>query len=150
MPPVIFSGRIGDSDLPGLHLVGCEIKEKPSNFVNLEKYVKQIIEESKEFEKKYPSAAGIIFNMKKIKLGNEEGVSFISQGLSVMANKSIAIHLERANYIFILNYNYSGAYVENPIEVFEGADQESKRQIEDEKLKYQTIQKILSTFRFIK
>ena len=40
-------------------------------------------------------------------------------------------------------------YVNTP-EKFVDTDEETKRQVEDERLRYQTIQKILSTFKFLK
>lgn len=152
-PSVLFTGIIRIIDLSVI------IKNKPSGFSNLEKYVEEIAESLKEPVNELPSGIGIVYGtevkIEKINLGNEKGFAVISipqpppkEKLSYLIPKTVSIYLERLNWIYILVYSYMPTFIETP-EVFKG-DREKEGQIVDAKLKYQTIQKILSTFKFTK
>lgn len=112
--------------------IGFQVWEKPENFSDLEKYVEIMTEDINKIK---DSAAPISANFSEFTIGDIKGFIIKTTAADVFANTSAEIYFEKLDHLIVIRYSYKEALIE---------EQDSS-----ESLKYNTIQKILSTFRFL-
>ncbi len=128
--PSLFTGTIYPEELI------IRVEKKPTDFISLEKHVESILERKKE--ESGGAAALVTFELEKMQIGSLEGFAITATRAVATIPTYVYIYLERNSNIFILQYSYLLGYI----------------QIEDElgqkeKVRHETIQEILSTFKFI-
>ena len=120
--------------------IGFQIKNKPKDFSNLKSYVEN---QAQELKKLSPSSAtGFDVAVKETTVANQIAFIVGTRAADVLGNSGDDIYLEKGSYLILIVYSYQKA----PLE-----DQNiNPPYSQDEKLKFDTIQKIISTFRFTK
>jgi len=105
------------------------IKQKPKDFSTLLNYVKNRVAEINNIK---DSAAPIHAVFDEIVINNINGFKIETTAADVFESTDVEIYFEKWNYLVTINYRYKKA-LQEPSEV----------------LQFKTIQKILSTFKFI-
>lgn len=114
------------------------VKEKPADLNNLESYLNNIVAEEQQGSES--AAAPFSVSLEKIKIGGQDSFSIVSSSMVATELKDIEIYTEKNNYLFIVQYNYSNYYINS----------KNKGYDPDQKLKFDKIQEIISTFKFTK
>ncbi|MCD6550024.1 hypothetical protein J7K24_00575 [bacterium] len=111
-------------------IIGFQVLEKPQSFSNLEEYVRTETENINQTE---GSAVPIRAEFDEFTIGGLKGFAIKTTAADVLGNTSIEIYFEKLDYLFVIGYSYSQTLLEeqDPLE----------------SSKYDTIQKIISTFR---
>jgi len=113
--------------------VGFKVLEKPQGFSNLEGYIKT---ETENINKVRDSAAPISAEFSEFTINDINGFTIKTTAGDALGNTDVGIYFEKIGYLFVIHYSYSKSLLEgqDPLE----------------SSKYHTIQKIISTFRFLK
>lgn len=124
---------------PFAKYLNIEIKNKPTNFQDLETYVTALAK-SEEIEGNKTSAAGIKVSAKKTMVGSEPAYEKKMIGLSAVGNTTVDIYVERGNQLVILSYAFD-VYATDP-SMTDTFAKEAKK-------KYETTLKMISTFKLL-
>jgi len=128
-----ISVQIDDSGLP--------LEQEVHNYVN----------DSKEASK--TSAAPLTVFSKPYKIGNLSGYLVTTQAGDVMRNTGVIFVVQGKYNIFKFSYSYQGYILDkNPQDILAGAPitQEFQNELQSKIQTYNQVQKIISTFRFLK
>lgn len=142
---VLFAGSIYHQSSECLNiqlpLVSFHIISKPKNFTDLEDYVNNEKIKAEAFERKWPSAAGQEFSIKQEMIGNAKAFVLVSSDFSVRKNTQETTYLEYGSRIYYMGFDYAA---EVGIGQYRGPVDDNLV------LFYQTAQKVIKTFKFLK
>jgi len=112
--------------------IGFRVLEKSKDFSNLEEYVRT---ETENINNTEDSAAPIHAEFNEFTIDSIKGFAIKTTAADVLGNTSVEIYFEKMDYLFVIRYSYSETLLEeqDPLE----------------SSKYDAIQKIISTFRFL-
>jgi hypothetical protein len=112
--------------------LGFKILEKPQGFSNLEDYVRT---ETENVNKTGGGAAPIHAEFNEFTIDDIRGFAIKTIAADVLGNTSVEIYFEKLDYLFIIRYSYSESLL---------GEQDLL-----ESSKYNSIQKVISTFKFL-
>jgi len=119
------------------------LENKPAE--SLDSYVDEIVKQKNEEGES--AAAGYWAVVNKVEIGDQEGFEITGGDMSVFGWTDKTIYLEKSNYLYVIQYNYSATMVAQ--EGMEGMPVEEIAKWKEQGLEYDNIQKMLSTFRFL-
>jgi len=108
--------------------------------VVLNQYVEQIAQEERDFLAENPSAAPLTITVEAMSVGEENSVAKISQSGNTYGDRDIDVFIIDKTRLGMISYSYRKAVVDGP---------NGTELVEQEKNRYNLIQNILSTFKFI-
>jgi hypothetical protein len=118
--------------------IGFQVLAKPKNFSDLRRYVET---KTEDINKTKDSAAPIFATFDEFAVNDLKGFLIKTTAADVLGNTDVEIYFEKPNHLIIIRYSYPQNLIKE------------KELLEEpylsESLKYEAIQKILSTFRFL-
>jgi hypothetical protein len=142
-------GGLFGIEFPEINL-WLRVERKPEDFSDLKSYVTAIADAGNskcEVDFDFPGYSACTYSVKSQNFGNKNTFAILESpnwgNAAAMGATSVEVYFENDNYFFIASYHYSSIFLSGSQEMSEDVETYNTTQ------RYNTIQQMLSTFRFL-